>query len=118
MSMNQWLSLVVRFAPLVLMVIPGMPAVLVPVIVHAIQEAEQTAASGTDKKAHALAVVTDAITAVNTVKGKPVINPEIVQTVVSPGIDTAVGVVNLVSKSTPKVTTQDTVVWSTKPPTP
>lgn len=98
--MNKWISLVLNLAPLVLMAIPGMPAVLVPTIVHAIQEAQQIAgASGADKKAHVLAVAADAVTAVNEAKGKAVINPAVVPTVVSQGIDTAIGVINLVQQT-------------------
>lgn len=95
--MKKWLSLAANLAPLVLMGIPGMPIVLVPLIVHGIQEAQQIAgASGAAKKAHVLASVTDGIAAVNGVKGKQVVDPAIVTTVVSPAIDTTIGVIKAV----------------------
>ena len=46
-----------------------------------------------------LAVAADAVTAVNGAKGKTVINPAVVPTVVSQGIDTAVAVINLVQQA-------------------
>lgn len=103
--MNQWFSLVMNLAPLVLAAVPGMPPVLIPTIVHAIQEAQQIqGASGAAKKAHVLAVATDAVTAVNGAKGTTVINPAVVQGAVSSGIDTTIGVINLVqqARATPK----------------
>lgn len=98
--MNRWLSLVLNLAPLVLMGIPGMPVVLIPTIVHAIQEAQQIkGASGADKKAHVLTVATDAVTAVNGAKGQVVVDPAVVTAVVAPAIDTTIGVINLVQQA-------------------
>lgn len=98
--MTQWLSLVLNLAPLVLMAVPGMPVVLIPTIVHAIQEAQQIkGASGADKKAHVIAVVGDGIAAVNGAKGTEVISPAVVTAVVAPAIDTTIGVINLVQQA-------------------
>lgn len=98
--MTTWFSLVMNLAPLVLMAVPGMPPVLIPTLVHAIQEAQQIpGASGAAKKAHVLAVATDAVTAVNGAKGTQVIDPGVVPGVVSHGIDTTIGVINLVQRA-------------------
>lgn len=74
-------------------------AAIAPLIVHGISEAEQIqGASGAEKKAHALNLVSVGIAGMNAAAGKVVVDPADVTQTVSDGIDTAVGVVNLASK--------------------
>jgi hypothetical protein len=94
----KWFQLAQSMLPLILSFIPQLPAVLVPVIVQGIQEAEQmTGASGADKKQHVVALVHLAIQTINATKGREVISPAVI-TVVDRAIDTAISIVNLVAK--------------------
>jgi len=86
-------------APAVLSVIPGVPAVLIPLIVHGITEAEGIpGATGAQKKDHVLAIVKDGLTVTNAT-GKVVIPTADVLTAVNGGIDAAVTAVNAVKES-------------------
>ena len=88
--------LVEQFAPIALAV-AGVPPILVPVVVHGIQVAETFGGSGPEKKAQAIDLVTTAILGTNIAAGKQVVDPLAIHAV-SNGIDTVVGVVNLVKK--------------------
>ena len=88
--------LVEQLAPIALS-ITGVPPALIPVIVHGIQTAEQFGGTGAEKKAKALTLVTTAIVGTNVAVGKQVIDPNAINAV-SNGIDTVVGIVNLIKK--------------------
>lgn len=98
LNLNKWLSVVAQLAPIVLLAVPGGAALapLVPVITHAITEAEQIkGASGADKKAHVLSTVQDAVAVANA-SGKVKLDPAAVQQVASQGVDAVIGAVNVV----------------------
>lgn len=92
----KWLMLAQSMLPLILSFIPGLPAVLVPVIVQGIQEAEQMKGTGAEKKQHVVNLVHLAIQTINTTKGREVISTATI-TVVDRAIDTAISIVNLVA---------------------
>lgn len=91
----KWLDLLKVLGPVVLSTIPGIPAVIIPVVIHAIETAEGSFKSGADKKGAALAVAVDAVTITNSVAKKEVIGPAVVPAV-SNGIDAVISVVNAV----------------------
>lgn len=93
----KWMLLAQSMLPVILSFIPQLPAVLVPVIVQGIQEAEQMKGSGTEKKQHVVNLVHLAIQTINTTQGHELISPAVI-TVVDRAIDTAVSIVNLVAK--------------------
>lgn len=86
-----------QIAPIALSVVPGIPPVLVPVIVHGIQTAEKLGGTGPEKKASAIDLVRTGILATNLAAGKQVVDPSTINAV-SNGIDTVVGVVNVIHK--------------------
>ena len=88
--------LVEQLAPIALAV-TGVPPVLVPIVVHGIQAAEQLGGSGAEKKASAIDLVNTAILGTNLAAGKQVVDPNAIHAV-SNGIDAVVGVVNLINK--------------------
>ena len=88
--------LVEQLAPIAL-ALTGVPPVLIPVVIHGIQVAEQFGGTGAEKKAKAIDLVTTAISGTNLAAGKQVVDPNAVHAV-SNGIDTVVGVVNLINK--------------------
>lgn len=98
LNINKWLTIVSQIAPIVLLAVPGGAAIapLVPVITHAITEAEQIkGASGADKKAHVLNTVQDAVTTINAT-GKAKLDPAEVQAVAGQGIDAVIATVHVV----------------------
>lgn len=84
-----------QIAPIALAIVPGIPPVLIPVIVHGIQTAESIGGTGPEKKAKAMDLVKTGILAANLTAGKTVIDPNVIH-VVSNGVDTVVGVVNAI----------------------
>ena len=89
--------IVEQLAPLVLSIVPGVPPILVPLIVHGIQTAELVGGSGAQKKASAVELTRTGIAATNAAANKQVIDPSVINAV-SNAIDTVVGVVNVVHK--------------------
>lgn len=97
----KWLELVRTLAPFILAAVPGVPPVLIPAIIHGIQTAEQIpGASGPQKKAAVLDLVSTGITAANTVAGRPLVNKAHVTGAVSAGIDATVNAVNAIRSAT------------------
>lgn len=99
-----WKQLVAVLGPLVLANVKhgDKIAPLVPTIVHGITEAESMkGATGAEKKAHALEIVNDAVTAINSVKGSDLLDPVDAHDAAAHGIDTVVATVNLVHKANP-----------------
>lgn len=96
--------LVLQVAPLVLANVKGGDklAPFVPVITHAITEAEAIpGASGEQKKAHVLNSVADAVTVLNAT-GKVALDPAEVQSIASDGIDLTVKIVKDVHQLQPE----------------
>lgn len=93
--MNRWLTLVTGMLPVIFTFIPKLPAVLVPVIIQGIQEAEQIkGATGAQKKDHVMALVHLAIQTINAAKKRDVIGADALA-VIDRAIDTGISVVNL-----------------------
>lgn len=96
-DIGKWLSDVGKLASFILPFIPGLPANLVPFIVNGIQIAETIPnASGPDKLAAAMKEVQNGVAAINTVKPGSV-DPNLVNSAVTNGINTVVAVTNLVN---------------------
>lgn len=97
--LHAFLDLVGKLAPVVLSAVPGGDKIapLIPVITHAVTEAEQIkGASGADKKAHVLNVVDAAVTTLNAT-GKVKLDPAEVQAISANGIDAVIGAVHVVA---------------------
>jgi hypothetical protein len=95
--MPKWLVVVLQVAPVLIALVPGVPPILVPLIVRGITDAQQIkGASGADKKRHVLAIVADGITAVNAVKPGTIPDPAGVLVASGLGIDTTIATVNLI----------------------
>lgn len=100
MALPKWLYLLQMLGPAILNSF-GVPAELTGAIVDGVNEAEQLpGASGADKKQHVLSIVGDAIVAVNAAKGRQLLDPLRVQTLVSGAINTVVEAVDLVHDAT------------------
>lgn len=84
-----------QIAPIALAIVPGIPPVLIPVIVHGIQTAENLGGTGPEKKAQAMDLVKTGILAANLTAGKQLVDPNTIH-VVSNAVDTVVGVVNAI----------------------
>lgn len=95
-----WRNLLYTLLPTILMFVPGVPATLVPTIIHGIEEAETLFKSPTEKKQHVLNLVSAAIDTVNlTNAAKPPFNKDKVLASVSGAIDLAVLIVNRVHRT-------------------
>lgn len=84
-----------QIAPIALSLVPGIPPVLIPVIVHGIQTAESVGGTGSEKKAQAMDLVRTGILAANLTAGKQIVDPTVIHAI-SNGVDTVVGVVNTI----------------------
>lgn len=70
---------------------------IAPIVVHAIAEAEAIKGSGAEKKAHAMAIVRDAVTIAHGAHVTGFEDPTLVLNTVSEGIDTTVGAVSIIT---------------------
>ncbi len=96
----KWLDLVKNLAPFILAAVPGVPAVLIPAIVHGIAVAETIpGASGAAKKAAVIDLVTTGLQTANAVKPGTIDEASTVAAV-SNGIDATVNAVNAVHSVT------------------
>jgi uncharacterized iron-regulated membrane protein len=94
--MHKWLSLIAQLAPIILPV-TGVPAALVPLVLHGMTIAEHiSGATGAQKKAAALELIQTGATAANTAAGRTLVDVDSLTSVVSQGIDTTIASVNLV----------------------
>lgn len=95
--MTKWLDVVKSLAPVIIAIVaPGL-APLGTVIASAITEAEQLAgASGPDKKAHVVAIASDAAAAINLTAKKTVVDPATVASSAGSAIDVVVSVANMI----------------------
>lgn len=97
-DLDGFLGIVSLIGPAILAAIPGgaQMAVLIPVIVTAIKEAEALKdATGPEKKAHVLNIVDASVTVANAV-GNVHLDPVKVHDVASSGIDTVIGTISLI----------------------
>jgi len=96
-----WLDLLKVLGPaIVATTVPG-GALLAPLIIQGIQEAEGLkGATGPEKKAHVVGLVRAGITTANLVAKKDVLSPTESVATVSAAIDAVVGAVNLVQQAT------------------
>jgi len=94
--MLKWLQIVGRLAPTVLSLIPALSPIA-PYVTAGIQEAEQIpGATGSDKLTHAITIARQGIAAVNAQAGRTVVDPNIADATIAAGINTTVGVVNII----------------------
>ena len=96
-----WLKALKILGPAILMVVPGAQA-FIPLIVAAIQLAEETGKPGAEKKTIAKEVVKLGAETANVVAKKEIVNPTDAVAVADNTIDAIVGTVNIVSKLTDK----------------
>lgn len=102
-TMSKWLDAIKTVAPIALSLIPGVPPVLIPLIVHGIETAEKLpGATGPQKKAYVIDLVNSGVAGTNAAAGKQVIDPVAVSTAVDEGIDTAVAVANAIASAKKK----------------
>ena len=96
-DLHKFLTILNAVGPVVLMASGGGPiATLVPVIIHAIGEAEQIkGATGAQKKAHVLAIVEAGVATANAT-GKVTLNPTEVHQVADDGIDAVLGTIQVI----------------------
>jgi hypothetical protein len=97
-NLHKFIDVVKFIAPVVLLAVPGGAAIapLIPVITHAITEAEQMkGASGAEKKKHVLEITAASVTTLNA-SGKVHLNPAEVAQVASDGIDAVIGTVHVI----------------------
>ncbi len=97
----KWLDLVKNLAPFILAAVPGIPPVLIPAIVHGITVAEGLpGATGVQKKAAVIELVSTGLQTANTMAGKAVIDESSSIAAVSQGIDATVNAINAVHSVT------------------
>ena len=97
-NLASFLALVAAFAPsIIAAVVPG-GALIGPLVADAMTtvEALMGAGTGAAKKASVLATVGDAVTALNTAKGKTVLDPTTTVAQVGAGIDLTISVINTI----------------------
>jgi hypothetical protein len=98
-DLKKFLAILNAIAPVILLTVPGgeKVALLVPVIVGAIGEAQAIpGATGPEKKAHVLAIVAASVTTANAT-GKVTLDPAEVAAVADKGIDAVVGTIHVVN---------------------
>ncbi len=94
--MKRWLQALAQFGPQILLFTPLAP--IAPAVVVAIHEAELIkGATGAQKKAHVLNIVTAAASGANAQAGKDVVDAADVAATASQTIDTIISVVNTVN---------------------
>ncbi len=99
--MKRFLQILAGIGPLILSLIPE-TAPFAGAIADAIGQVEAIpGATGPQKKAAALQIVTDGMTVANTVTGRVIADPPTLAGIVSQGIDTTVAAVNLIQQKHP-----------------
>lgn len=97
--MKKWLKTLAQFGPQILLFTPLAP--IAPAVTVAIHEAELLkGATGAEKKAHVLNIVTAAASGANAQAGKEVVDAAQVAATASQAIDTIVSVVNTIHDAT------------------
>lgn len=92
---GDFLKILTQVGPIILLMNPA-TATLAPVIIHAISEAQLIKGTGAEKKAHAMAVVNDAVIIGHNANVTGFENPAALLATVDNGIDTVVGAVKVV----------------------
>ena len=96
MKLSDFARIAQVVAPFVLAMVPGIPPSIIPALIHGIQVAETLpGADGAAKKKVVLDLASTAISATNDAAKKQVIDPTAINAI-SNGIDTTIGVINLV----------------------
>ncbi len=111
MNWSKWLSIVQAVTPLIITAANPALGAVSGLIVHAIGQAETEAsptATGADKKAAAMQIISDGINVVNTVKGTQVVDPAVVTTA-SDVVDDVVEAANQLHNKTATVTVKPAV---------
>ena len=99
--LDRFLQILASIGPLVLGLIPE-TAPYAGLVTQGIAAAETMAgASGAQKKAAALQIITTGMTAANSAVGHVIVDPAALTSLVSTGIDTTVAAVNLVQNAHP-----------------
>lgn len=94
-----WLRIVTAGLPAILALFPGLPSVLVPLIIQAISDAEaDPKLKGPAKKAYVEDQVATAITTLNATKARAVIDQAKVMPIVSQAVDDGVAIANMLSR--------------------
>lgn len=100
----KWFDILKIIGPAVLAVIPG-GAAIAPLVVAGMQAAEQIPGkTGTEKKALVQEIVAIGAQGANAVAKREMLPPAEVAAVTGTGIDTVVGVVNLIHRAQPPET--------------
>ena len=84
-----------------ILMMTGVPPVVIPVVVHAINEAESIKGSGKDKKDHVMAIVKDSLDVANAT-GKAGVPTDVIMEAVSVGVDATVTSINAVKSARQK----------------
>lgn len=92
----KWIQAVEMLLPIVFLLIPRFPALLVPVVIHGIEEAQAIpGASGIEKKNHVLELVKLSAAGINAAAHRIVINIDRDFPLIERGIDLAMSVVGI-----------------------
>ena len=106
--MKRFFDILKILGPVTLMLVPGVPPLLIPVIIEGIRRAEVLGDSegltGAQKKASAMELVSLGVLGVNTGAGKVVVDPLLIENAVSLGIDATVATIKVI-EGTPVATT-------------
>lgn len=96
-NLQKFLSILAAVGPAILgAAVPG-AQVFIPVIIGAIGEAQAIkGATGPQKKAHVLAIVTSAVTLANATHQIPALDAPLVLSTVGSGIDTVIGTIHII----------------------
>lgn len=101
--LTTWLNLIETIGPYVLAAIPGVPAAVIPAVVHEIQVVEglfTTPQSGAQKKASVLDAISTGLGIATAAAGKQIIDPTSTLAAVSSGIDATVNAINAIHSVT------------------
>lgn len=99
-NLEKWLGAIQALAPILLPLVSPELAPIAGSITDAIQQAEQLGAAGTlsDKLSHVQKIASDAAATANTVAGKTVVDPTLLDKAVNDAVSTTVSVANLVTQ--------------------
>lgn len=102
LTKSQWFDLLKMIVPtLVAAAVPG-GVVLGPVVLKGMEDAENLKkANGADKKAHVIALVTDAVIGINTAHGDTVLDPATTVAAAGSAIDLTIAMLKLVEHAKP-----------------
>lgn len=96
MGLPLWAQIALKFAPMVLGAIPGVPSELAGPIAQGIVDAEASGQPGADKKASVMAIATDVLNGFSQTTGMRPNQQQDILSAVSQGVDETVAVVNAI----------------------